>query len=56
VLGKAHPDTRASTDNLTFMLRRQGKYEAAEAITRQALERKKKTLGREHPITPGSVP
>ena len=35
VLGKTHPDTLASTSNLAFVLKRQGKYEAAEAVNQR---------------------
>ena len=37
VLGKEHPDTLTSMDNVALLLSSQGKYEEAEDIHRQAL-------------------
>jgi hypothetical protein len=37
------------------VLRRQGKYEAAEKMNRRALEGREKVLGKEHPSTLTSV-
>jgi hypothetical protein len=37
VLGKEHPSTLTSVDNLALALRPQGKYEEAEEMHRQAL-------------------
>jgi hypothetical protein len=48
VLGKEHPSTLTSMDNLSLMLRDQGKYEEAEATQRQALGLAEKGLGKEH--------
>ena len=39
VLGPKHPDTLTSMNNLTVPLKAQDKYEAAEEMHRQALER-----------------
>jgi tetratricopeptide (TPR) repeat protein len=50
-LGKEHPDTLMSLNNLAVVLRSQGKYEQAEKMNRQALEGYKKALGKEHPYT-----
>ncbi|XTI89187.1 purine and uridine phosphorylase [Cenococcum geophilum] len=51
VLGREHPDTLNSMNNLAVVLGNQGKYEEAEQIFRQTLELKEKVLGREHPDT-----
>jgi tetratricopeptide (TPR) repeat protein len=51
VLGKEHPDTLASMNNLAVSLRQQGKYVEAEAMHRQTLELKETVLGKEHPDT-----
>ena len=48
VLGKEHPDTLTSMNNLA-VLSSQGKYEEAEEMHRQALELREKVLGHEHP-------
>ncbi|RYP03439.1 hypothetical protein DL765_010496 [Monosporascus sp. GIB2] len=45
------PSTLASMNNLGLVLRRQGKYEEAEQMHRQALQLQEKVLGREHPST-----
>ncbi|KAH0566263.1 hypothetical protein GP486_000338 [Trichoglossum hirsutum] len=55
VLGRQHPDTLTSVNNLGCVLERQGKYEEAEAMHRRALEAREKVLGREHPDTLTSV-
>ena len=51
ILGKEHPDTLASMNNLALVLKRQGKYEEAEKIQRQTLASKESVLGKEHPET-----
>src|SRR2546423_4994648 len=51
VLGKEHPDTFASMNNLASMLRDQGKYEQAEEMHRQTLRVQETVLGKEHPDT-----
>ncbi|KAK4108618.1 hypothetical protein N656DRAFT_684421, partial [Canariomyces notabilis] len=51
VLGKEHPYTLTSMNNLASVLGRQGKYEEAERIHRQALGLREKVLGKEHPDT-----
>ncbi|KAI1359309.1 hypothetical protein F5Y08DRAFT_84722 [Xylaria arbuscula] len=51
VLGREHPATLASMNNLAGVLRSQGKYEEAETMHRQTLELYKGVLGREHPDT-----
>ena len=51
VLGKEHPDTLASMDNLAIVLRHQGNYEEARLLHQQALDWREKVLGKEHPDT-----
>jgi hypothetical protein len=51
VLGKEHPDTLTSMNNLAFLLQSQGKYDEAEPISRQILALMEKVLGKEHPDT-----
>jgi tetratricopeptide (TPR) repeat protein len=55
VLGKEHPDTLTSMNNLAGVLDSQGKYEEAEAMYRQTLASREKVLGKEHPSTLMSV-
>ncbi|KAL2018281.1 hypothetical protein VTK56DRAFT_985 [Thermocarpiscus australiensis] len=49
VLGKEHPDTLTSMNNLALVLRRQRKYKEAKQMHRQALQLREKVLGKEHP-------
>ena len=51
MLGKEHPSTLRSMNNLADILSSQGKYEEAERIQRQALALKETVLGKEHPST-----
>ena len=51
VLGKEHPDTLRSMNNLALILNNQGKYEEAEQIHQQALQFRERVLGKEHPNT-----
>ncbi|KAI1159510.1 P-loop containing nucleoside triphosphate hydrolase protein [Nemania serpens] len=51
VLGREHPDTLASMNNLALVLNSQGKYDEAEAMHRQTLQLREEVLGREHPST-----
>ncbi|KAK8007203.1 hypothetical protein PG989_001193 [Apiospora arundinis] len=51
VLGREHPSTLASRNNLALVLENQGKYSEAEEIHRQTLALKETVLGREHPET-----
>ncbi|TVY62681.1 Nephrocystin-3 [Fusarium oxysporum f. sp. cubense] len=55
VLGKEHPDTLSSMNNLALALQDQGKYGEAEKIHRQTLELIEKVLGKEHPNTLSSM-
>ncbi|KAK1838138.1 TPR domain protein (kinesin light chain) [Colletotrichum chrysophilum] len=55
VLGKEHPNTLTSVNNLASVLQYQGKYEEAEQMNRQALDGYEKVLGKEHPNTLTSV-
>jgi tetratricopeptide (TPR) repeat protein len=54
-LGKEHPETLTSVNNLASVLQNQGKYEEAEPTNRRALEVYEKALGKEHPFTLASV-
>ncbi|KAK3179474.1 hypothetical protein OEA41_009760 [Lepraria neglecta] len=51
ILGKEHPSTLTSMNNLALVLSSQGNYEEAERIHRQALALREKVLGKEHPNT-----
>jgi tetratricopeptide (TPR) repeat protein len=51
VLGKEHPDTLRSMNNLAGLLYRQGKYKEAEKMNRQTLELTETVLGKNHPNT-----
>jgi len=45
LLGKEHPDTLASMDNLAGVLSDQGKYEQAESMYRQATQAERDGAG-----------
>ncbi|KAI1108408.1 hypothetical protein F5Y14DRAFT_84773 [Nemania sp. NC0429] len=51
VLGKRHPKTLGSINNLANVLYSQKKYDEAETMQRQTLQLKKEMLGRRHPDT-----
>ncbi|RYO95235.1 hypothetical protein DL764_007720 [Monosporascus ibericus] len=51
VLGREHPDTLTSMNNLASVLDSQGKYDEAEQMHRQELQLSEAVLGREHPDT-----
>lgn len=51
VLGKEHPDTLTSMNNLALELSNLGKYEEAEQMHRQTLQLREKVLGKDHPST-----
>jgi Tfp pilus assembly protein PilF len=55
VLGKDHPDTLASMNNLATSLCQQGKYAEAEAMQQQTLQLKETVLGKDHPDTLASM-
>ncbi|KAI3326449.1 kinesin light chain 1 [Xylariaceae sp. AK1471] len=55
VLGREHPSTLSSMNNLAMVLRSQGKYEEAEKMHRQTLNLREEVLGREHPFTLNSM-
>jgi tetratricopeptide (TPR) repeat protein len=48
LLGKEHPNTLSSMNNLAYVLSDQGKYEQAEEIHRQVLRLREIVLGKEH--------
>jgi Flp pilus assembly protein TadD len=51
VLGKEHPDTLRSMNNLAYLFNSQGKYDTAEPLYRETLQLTEKILGKEHPDT-----
>ncbi|KAI1159422.1 hypothetical protein F5B18DRAFT_587349 [Nemania serpens] len=55
VLGREHPSTLSSINNLALVLGSQGKYGEAETMHRQTLQLKEGVLGREHPDTLSSM-
>ncbi|KAK8010351.1 P-loop containing nucleoside triphosphate hydrolase protein [Apiospora arundinis] len=55
LLGREHPSTLDSMNNLANVLGRQGKYSEAEQMHRQTLEPREKVLGREHPSTLNNI-
>ena len=55
VLGKEQPSTLMSMNNLGLVLSKQGKYEEAEQMHRQALMLRKGVLDNTHPDTLKSV-
>ncbi|KFY28121.1 hypothetical protein V491_00628 [Pseudogymnoascus sp. VKM F-3775] len=55
VLGKGHPDTLMSMNNLAIALEKHGKFAEAEAMHRQALQLRETVLGKDHPDTLASM-
>jgi tetratricopeptide (TPR) repeat protein len=55
VLGKEHPHTLASMNDVAYALSGQGKYAEAELMYRETLSLKEKVLGKEHPDTLTSI-
>ena len=55
VLGREHPDTLTSVNNLAQLYRRQGRYTEAEQLQRRSLDARERGLGREHPDTLATV-
>jgi len=55
MLGKDHPSTLTSTNNLALSLDHQGKYAEAEALNRQTLQLREIVLGKDHPDTLTSI-
>ena len=55
MLGREHPSTLTSMDNLALVLSSQGKYKEAKEMHRQALALRERVLGKEHPDTLTSV-
>ena len=54
-LGKDHPGTLASLNNLAFLYKAQGRYGEAEPLYKQVLEALERVLGQDHPHTLSSV-
>jgi len=55
VLGKDHPSTLTSVNNLAELLRGNGDYAGAEPLYRRALETQERVLGQDHPYTLDSM-
>ena len=55
MLGKEHPGTLISLNNLAALYEAQGRYSGAEPLYKRALEVSERVLGKEHPYTLGSV-
>ena len=55
MLGKEHPDTLTSVNNLAGLYQAQGRYGEAEPLYKRALEACERVLGKEHPNTLTSV-
>ena len=51
MLGKEHPDTLRSVNNLASLYQDQGGCPEAEALYKRALEASERVLGKEHPNT-----
>ena len=49
VLGKEHPSTLMTMNNLALMLDSQGKYPEAESMHKHTLATREKVLRKEHP-------
>ena len=54
-LGKDHPATLASLNNLAFIYKGQGRYDEAEPLYKQVLQALERVLGQDHPNTLSSV-
>ena len=54
-LGKDHPATLASLNNLASLYKTQGRYGEAEPLYKQVLEALERVLGQDHPNTLSSV-
>ena len=55
MLGRDHPDTANSLNNLAGLLQDKGEYEGAEPLFRRALDIRERVLGRDHPDTARSL-
>jgi len=51
VLGKEHPHTATTYDNIAAVYRNQGKYDEALELHQKALYIRENVLGKEHPYT-----
>ncbi len=54
-MGKDHPDTLTSVNNLAFLYESQGLYGQAEPLFKRALQGSERVLGKDHPDTLTSV-
>ncbi len=55
VLGRNHPDTLTSVNNLAILYHKQGRYSEAEPLLVRALETSERVLGQDHPDTLTSI-
>ena len=55
VLGKKHPDTLTSMNNLAFTLERQGRNAEAISLMGRCVQLRKQLLGAGHPDTKDSL-
>ena len=55
VVGRDHPDTATSLNNLAALLQDKGDYEGAEPLYRRALDICERVLGKDHPDTATSL-
>lgn len=51
ILGKEHPDTLKSMDNLASTYSKQGNYKGAETLAESVMKLRKEILGKKHPDT-----
>jgi hypothetical protein len=54
-LGKDHPDTLTSMNDLAMTYRSQGNMTEAAELLKELLEKRKRILGKEHPDTLASM-
>jgi len=55
MLGREHPETLTSVNNLAGLYKAQGRLAEAEPLFKRALEARERVLGKEHPETLGSA-
>ena len=51
ILGKDHPNTLQSMNNLALLYKSQGKYDEAEIVYKECLAKRETILGKDHPST-----
>ncbi len=55
MLGKEHPSTLLSVNNLAVLYFNQGRHAEAEVLLRHVLEVRERVLGKEHPDTINTI-